>query len=117
MGAKAQALRALLNSGENFIAADVYTALTGRIVQHVGFKCAYLGGAACGSMHYAIPDIGILSQIEQIDRDMLTTVGKSMSPQQKAKLSLFLAHFKKDMMARFAQHQGRAGRHGGCEGR
>jgi hypothetical protein len=57
------------------------------------------------------------SQIEQVDRDMLTTVGKSMSPQQKAKLSLFLAHFKKDMMARFAQHQGRAGRHGGFEGR
>jgi 2-methylisocitrate lyase-like PEP mutase family enzyme len=68
MGAQAQALRALLNAGENFIAADVYTALTGRIVQHVGFKCAYLGGAACGAMHYAIPDIGILSQIEQIDQ-------------------------------------------------
>ena len=57
MGAKAQALRALLNSGENFIAADVYTALTGRIVQHVGFKCAYLGGAACGAMHYATFDV------------------------------------------------------------
>jgi 2-methylisocitrate lyase-like PEP mutase family enzyme len=68
MGTQAQALRALLNSGENFIAADAYTALTGRIVQHVGFKCAYLGGAACGAMHYAIPDIGILSQIEQIDQ-------------------------------------------------
>jgi 2-methylisocitrate lyase-like PEP mutase family enzyme len=68
MGLKAQALRSLLASGENFIAADAYTALTGRIVQHVGFKCAYLGGAACGAMHYAIPDIGILSQIEQIEQ-------------------------------------------------
>jgi 2-methylisocitrate lyase-like PEP mutase family enzyme len=68
MGAKAQALRQLLNSGENFIAADAYTALTGRIVQSVGFKVAYLGGAACGAMHYAVPDIGILSQIEQIEQ-------------------------------------------------
>jgi len=68
MGTQAQALRGLLESGENFIAADVYTALTGRIVQHVGFKCAYLGGGACGAMHYAVPDVGILSQIEQIEQ-------------------------------------------------
>jgi 2-methylisocitrate lyase-like PEP mutase family enzyme len=68
MGHQAQALRDLFKSGENFIAADVYSALTGRIVQHVGFKAAYLGGAACGAMHYAVPDIGILSQIEQIEQ-------------------------------------------------
>ncbi len=68
MGIQAQALRALLNSGQPFIAADVYSALTGRIVEQVGFKACYMGGAACGSMHYAVPDIGILSQVEQIEQ-------------------------------------------------
>lgn len=68
MGSQAQALRELLNRGEKFVAADVYSALTARIVQHVGFKVAYLGGAGCGAMHYAVPDIGILSQSEQIEQ-------------------------------------------------
>lgn len=68
MGTQAQALRDLLTSGENFIAAEAYSALTGRIVQQVGFKVAYLGGGAGGSTHYAVPDIGILSQVEQIDQ-------------------------------------------------
>lgn len=68
MGVQAQRLRALLNDGAPFIAAEAYSALTGRIVQHVGFKAAYLGGFSCGAMHYAVPDIGILSQVEQIEQ-------------------------------------------------
>ena len=65
MGLQAQKLRDLLNSGEHFIAADCYSALTGRIVERVGFKAAYLG---CSAFHYAIPDIGIFSQVEQIEQ-------------------------------------------------
>ncbi|MDE2404203.1 MAG: isocitrate lyase/PEP mutase family protein [Sphingomonadales bacterium] len=61
-------LRALIESGEHFIAAEAYSALTGRIVQHVGFKAAYLGGHACSAFHYAIPDNGIFSQVEQLDQ-------------------------------------------------
>jgi 2-methylisocitrate lyase-like PEP mutase family enzyme len=68
MGSQAQKLRDLLNSGEHFIAADVYSALTGRIVERVGFKAAYLGGHACSAFHYAVPDIGIFSQVEQIEQ-------------------------------------------------
>ncbi len=68
MGTQAQALRALFNKGEFFFAADCYTALTARIVQHVGFKAAYIGGQALGAMHQAIPDIGILSQVEQFEQ-------------------------------------------------
>jgi len=68
MGAQAQALRALLNSGEHFIAADAYSAVTARIVQRVGFKAAYLGGHACSAFHYAIPDNGMFPQTEQIDQ-------------------------------------------------
>lgn len=68
MGTKAKILRALIESGEPFIAGDAYSALTGRILQHVGFKAAYLGGASCGAMHYAVPDFGVLSQAEQIEQ-------------------------------------------------
>jgi 2-methylisocitrate lyase-like PEP mutase family enzyme len=68
MQTQAQKLRELLNSGEHFIAADVYSALTGRIVERVGFNAAYLGGHACSAFHYAMPDIGIFSQVEQIEQ-------------------------------------------------
>jgi len=65
---KAQKLRDLVDSGEHFIAADAYSALTGKIVEKVGFKAAYLGGHACSAFHYAMPDYGMYSQIEQIEQ-------------------------------------------------
>jgi 2-methylisocitrate lyase-like PEP mutase family enzyme len=64
----AHQLRAFLNSGEHFTVADAYSALTGRIVEKVGFKAAYLGGHACSAFHYALPDYGIFSQVEQIEQ-------------------------------------------------
>jgi len=63
-----QALRALMNGEEPFIAADCYSALTGRIVEHVGFKAAYMGGHATGMMHYAIPDNGVFTPTEMIEQ-------------------------------------------------
>lgn len=64
----ARKLRDLIASGEHFIAADCYSALTARVVEHVGFKAAYLGGHACSAFHYALPDFGIFSQVEQIEQ-------------------------------------------------
>jgi len=61
-------LRDLIASGEHFIAADVYSALTGRIVEKIGFKACYAGGHAMGSFHYALPDISVYSQVEQIEQ-------------------------------------------------
>jgi len=61
-------LRALIENGEHFVAAEAYSALTGRIVEHVGFKAAYLGGHACSAFHYAVPDNGIFSQVEMIEQ-------------------------------------------------
>ncbi len=61
-------LRALIESGEHFVAAEAYSALTGRAVQHVGFKAAYLGGHACSAFHYGVPDNGIFSQVEMIEQ-------------------------------------------------
>src|ERR1700744_2407059 len=34
----------------------------------VGFKAAYLGGHACSAFHYAVPDNGVYSQVEQIEQ-------------------------------------------------
>lgn len=61
-------LRALIENGEHFVAAEAYSALTGRIVEHVGFKAAYLGGHACSAFHYAVPDNGVFSQVEMIEQ-------------------------------------------------
>lgn len=68
MSSPAQALRSLMAAGEPFIAADCYSALTGRIVQQVGFPAAYMGGHATGMMHYAIPDCGVLTPTEMIEQ-------------------------------------------------
>ena len=68
MPSQAQKLRDLINRGEHFIVADAYSALTARIVERVGFKAAYLGGHACSAFHYAVPDNGIFSQVEQLEQ-------------------------------------------------
>jgi 2-methylisocitrate lyase-like PEP mutase family enzyme len=65
---QAKKLRNLIDKGEHFVAAEAYSALTGRIVESVGFKSAYLGGHACSAFHYALPDNGIFSQVEQIEQ-------------------------------------------------
>lgn len=68
MTSQAQKLRDLINSGQHFVAAEAYSALTGRIVESVGFKAAYLGGHACSAFHYAMPDNGIFSQVQQLEQ-------------------------------------------------
>jgi 2-methylisocitrate lyase-like PEP mutase family enzyme len=60
-------LRRLL-AGQPFVAAEAYSALTARIVEHVGFPAAYMGGHATGMMHYAIPDSGLLTTTEMVDQ-------------------------------------------------
>ncbi len=68
MTSRGESLRDLLATGRPFIAADCYSALTARIVQHAGFEAAYMGGHATGMMHYAIPDCGVLTPTEMIDQ-------------------------------------------------
>jgi 2-methylisocitrate lyase-like PEP mutase family enzyme len=65
---KTTSLRALIGSGRPFIAADCYSALTGRIVEQAGFEVAYMGGHATGMMHYAVPDCGVLTPTEMIEQ-------------------------------------------------
>ena len=68
MSRRTTALRELLAGGKPFIAADCYSALTGRIVEQAGFPAAYMGGHATGMMHYAIPDNGVLTPTEMIEQ-------------------------------------------------
>ncbi len=65
---KGAVLRALIDKGEHFVCGDTYSAITGKIVEHVGFPAAYLGGHACSAFHYAVPDNGVYSQVEQIEQ-------------------------------------------------
>jgi 2-methylisocitrate lyase-like PEP mutase family enzyme len=62
-----QMLRSLM-SGEPFMAAECYSALTGRIVEEVGFPAAYMGGHGTSMMHYAIPDNGVFTPTEMIEQ-------------------------------------------------
>jgi len=68
MGTQSKRLRQLLGSGEHFIAAECYSALTARIVERIGFQACYVGGHACSAFHYAVPDNGVFSQVEQIEQ-------------------------------------------------
>ena len=61
-------LRRLIESGTPFVAADCYSALTGRVVEEAGFEAAYMGGHATSMMHYAIPDCGVFTPTEMIEQ-------------------------------------------------
>ena len=65
---KGAILRALIDKGEHFVCGDSYSAITGRICEFVGFPAIYLGGHACSAFHYAVPDNGVYSQVEQIEQ-------------------------------------------------
>jgi 2-methylisocitrate lyase-like PEP mutase family enzyme len=68
MASPTQALRSLVETGTPFIAADCYSALTGRIVERAGFDAAYMGGHATSMMHYAVPDCGVFTPTEMIEQ-------------------------------------------------
>jgi 2-methylisocitrate lyase-like PEP mutase family enzyme len=77
MTSKCRTLRTLLE-GDPFVVADCYSALSARIVEHVGFEAAYMGGHATGMMHYAIPDNGILTPTEMIEQAARVTEAVSI---------------------------------------
>jgi len=83
-------LRALIDKGEHFVCGDTFSAITGRICEYVGFPAAYLGGHACSAFHYAVPDNGVFSQVEQIEQASrianvisIPLIAENVSPQTK----------------------------------
>jgi 2-methylisocitrate lyase-like PEP mutase family enzyme len=61
-------LRELLASERPLFFPDCNTALTARMLEHVGFHAGYAGGHSTGMMHYAIPDYGVLTPTEMIEQ-------------------------------------------------
>lgn len=60
--------------------------------------------AAAGQVDAAIQQaFDARAQLEQIDREMLLAVSHDLPAQQKAKLSVFLAEFKHEMMERMGR--------------
>jgi 2-methylisocitrate lyase-like PEP mutase family enzyme len=70
MSDQTRRLRELI-AGEPFVAADCMSALTARIIEHVGFPAAYMGGHATSMFHYAIPDNGAYTPTEMITQATL----------------------------------------------
>jgi 2-methylisocitrate lyase-like PEP mutase family enzyme len=68
MPSPGEQFRKLMARGEHFIVAEAYSAMTGRVVEHVGFEAAYIGGHAASAFHYGVPDNGVYSQVEQIEQ-------------------------------------------------
>jgi len=64
-----QTLKALLRRNKLLVAPGCFDGLSARLVQEAGFEAAYLsGGAVARSM--GIPDIGLVTMSESIDRAM-----------------------------------------------
>ncbi|MCB2106782.1 MAG: isocitrate lyase/PEP mutase family protein, partial [Rhodobacteraceae bacterium] len=59
-----KALRQLLAAPGPIVAPGMYDALTARLIEQHGFKCAYLGGASIAYTRIAEPDIGLTSVSE-----------------------------------------------------
>jgi len=61
-------LRALLDSGELIVAPGVFDGLTAQLAQRTGHVAAYLTGAGVAAAGFGLPDIGLLTQTEMVER-------------------------------------------------
>lgn len=66
MTTKAQAYRALLNSGEFIVSPGVYDGYSARLVEAAGFRTAATSGAAISNALLGIDDIGVMGLSENV---------------------------------------------------
>ena len=66
-------LRALLASGELITAPGVFDGLSASLAARVGFDAAYMTGAGVSASGFGLPDIGLLSQTEMVERARMIT--------------------------------------------
>ncbi|MBI3967608.1 MAG: oxaloacetate decarboxylase [Chloroflexi bacterium] len=66
-------LRRLLTEPGIIVAPGCYDALTARLIQHAGFKCAYMSGGSTSATYLGMPDIGLITMTE------MTTVGRNIA--------------------------------------
>lgn len=66
-GARA-ALRARVAQGELIVAPGVFDGLSASLVARLGFPAAYLTGAGIAAAGFGLPDIGLVTQTEMVER-------------------------------------------------
>ncbi|TDL07500.1 isocitrate lyase/PEP mutase family protein [Mycolicibacterium obuense] len=69
-------LRELLGSGRLVVAPGVYDGITAHLARRTGNVAAYLTGAGVAASGYGLPDIGLVTQTEMVDR--IRTVVRSL---------------------------------------
>jgi 2-methylisocitrate lyase-like PEP mutase family enzyme len=68
MGVHANTLRSLLTAADLVRAPGVYDGISAHLVRRAGFPAAYLTGAGVAVAGYGLPDIGLVTQTEMVDR-------------------------------------------------
>ncbi|WP_216901559.1 isocitrate lyase/PEP mutase family protein [Nocardia alni] len=61
-------LRAALGSGELVVAPGVFDGLSASLVRRLEFTAAYMTGAGVAASGFGVPDIGLLTQTEMVER-------------------------------------------------
>jgi 2-methylisocitrate lyase-like PEP mutase family enzyme len=61
-------LRALLHGGDLITAPGVFDGVSASLVGRLGFAAAYMTGAGVSASGYGLPDIGLVSQAEMVER-------------------------------------------------
>jgi 2-methylisocitrate lyase-like PEP mutase family enzyme len=62
------ALRALLAAGELIVAPGVFDGISASLVSRLGFAAGYLTGAGVAASGFGLPDIGLVTQTEMVER-------------------------------------------------
>jgi 2-methylisocitrate lyase-like PEP mutase family enzyme len=61
-------LRALLDGGELIVAPGVFDGISAQLTQRTGHVAAYLTGAGVAASGFGLPDIGLITQTEMVER-------------------------------------------------
>ena len=61
-------LRSLLSNPEILVVPGAADALTARLVEEAGFEAVYATGAGIANLHFALPDIGLLTMTEMVEQ-------------------------------------------------
>lgn len=62
------ALRSLIDSRDLIVAPGVFDGLSANLVKRTGHRAAYMTGAGVAASGFGLPDIGLLTQTEMVDR-------------------------------------------------
>lgn len=65
---KTTRLRELVNRAEILVAPGTYDPLMAKMIEHVGFEAVYMTGAGVSHSTLAMPDLGLVTMTEMVDR-------------------------------------------------